>query len=82
MSMKTWNSGLWTIPASCYSRFASMVIVPAPLPCQKPCKASCRIMVLSILLFTIDVQTFQMTLTNTMHMYPPPHLVMSTIKRT
>ena len=56
-----------------------MVAVPFPLPYLKPCMALCRMMVLHTLLFTINAQTFQTTLTNPMHMYPFPPLGISTI---
>ena len=79
MSMNTCNSGSWTIPTSSCSRFASMVAIPVPLPFLKPCKAWCRMMGLCSLLFTISMQTFQMTSNNHMPLYPPPPLGISTI---
>ena len=76
--MNTWNSGSWTIHASCCSRFSSITAVPTPLPCQKPCKASCRTMVLCSRLFKIDVQTSQTTSTSPMTLQPPPPFGIST----
>ena len=72
MSINTWNIVSWTIPTSCCYSFASIIAFPSPLPCLKPCKASCRTMVLRSRLFTINVQIFHMTSTNSMPMYPPP----------
>ena len=77
--MNTWNISPWNIPASCCSRFYSTIAVPVPPPILNPCKASCRVMVLCSILLTIGAQTFQMTSTNTMPLYPPPPLVISTI---
>ena len=79
MPMNTCKSGSWTISASYCSTFASTIVVPVPLPCLKPCKALCRTMALHSRLFTINVQTFQMTSTNPMPLYPPPHFSTSTI---
>ena len=56
-----------------------MVAVPFPLSYLNPCMAMCIMMVLHTLLFTINTQTFQTTLTNPMHMYPFPPLGISTI---
>ena len=77
--MNTCNSGLWNSLASCCSRFASMITVPVPLPCLNPCKALCKIKVLHGRMVTIYLKTFQMTSTNPMPLYHPPHFGISTI---
>ena len=70
--MDTWNSGSWTIPASFCSSFFSILAVSIPLLRLKPCKASCRMMVIRSLFFTIETQIFQTTSTNPMPLYLSP----------
>ena len=54
----------------CYS-LASMIAVPVPLPCMKPCKTSCNTMELRSRLLMIDAQTFLMVSTSPILLYYP-----------
>ena len=68
-----------TQPASFWDSFASMVAVPIPFPCMKPCNVSCKAMESCNLLFMINSQTFHMNFTYSIYLYSPPTLEINTI---